>query len=112
MGGNVRPDIWSPLSIHFLALKSIFTYLLTNFVAVAEVGHKIVETLSETFRELYPGIIADSFPSKHLVLFEKVAHPNRKWVSLSTQLSEQYLQSLSFIGKGLGFAHLPVSIPR
>ena len=51
-GGNVRQEICSPLSIHFLDLKRISIYLLTNFAAEAVVGHNIVDILSLLVRYL------------------------------------------------------------
>ena len=45
-GGKVRLLICSPESIFCLDLNKILMYLLVIFAALAEVGHKIVDSLS------------------------------------------------------------------
>ena len=109
LGGKVRLDMCSPLSILVLALNRMFIYLLANLAAGPEVGHKIVESLAESAKELYQGINEESLLSKHLVLFLKVLHFKRKCFSSSISPLEQYLQTRSSKGIGLGLRHLPVS---
>ena len=79
LGGNVKLEMCSPLSIHFLALNKILMYLLVNFAAGPDVGHRIVDNLAWQFRVLYQGINKDNLLSKQLVLVVKVLHSKRKW---------------------------------
>ena len=98
-GGKVKFDMCSPLSISYLALNRISMYLLTNFAMGPG-------------RELYEGMSADNLLSKHFVLLAKVSHSKRKWFSSSIHPFEQYLHLRSNNGIGLGFPHLPISIPK
>ena len=78
LGGKVKQEMCSPLSIHFLALNRISMYLLISLVAGAVVGHNIITSCSEPLRLLKPGIKDDNLFRKHLVLFANVAHSRRK----------------------------------
>ena len=72
----------------------------------------IVDSLSWSDIFLKFGTTKHNLLKKHSLFIANVPQCNKKWASLSTAPSGQYLQVLSIIGVGFGLEYLPVSMHK
>ena len=96
-GGKVRLLSGVPSSNFFLLENRIAINLWLSFAVAAVAGQRIVDSLSWSDIFLKFGTTRLNLLKKHSLFIANVPQCNKKWASLSTDPSEQYLQVLSIV---------------